>query len=58
MDAPGGSSRMTDMPVMVLPEPDSPTRPTDSPAATVRLTPSTGAHHARSLRSDLGAQAR
>ena len=41
MDAPGGSSRMTDMPVIVFPEPDSPTSPTDSPAATVRLTPST-----------------
>ena len=33
---------MTDIPVIVLPDPDSPTRPTVSPAATANDTPSTG----------------
>ena len=32
---------MTEKPVMLLPEPDSPTRPTISPACTRRSTPST-----------------
>src|SRR5690606_36529112 len=32
---------MTEKPVIVLPEPDSPTRPTISPADTLRSTPST-----------------
>src|SRR5581483_2342582 len=38
---PVGSSRTTDRAVIVLPEPDSPTRPTVSPARTARSTPST-----------------
>ncbi len=38
---PGGSSRITERAVMVLPQPDSPTSPRHSPAATLRLMPST-----------------
>src|ERR1700729_839576 len=41
MTPPRGSSRMIDRAVIVLPQPDSPTRPRHSPAATARLTPST-----------------
>src|ERR1700722_3078896 len=41
MTPPRGSSRMVDRAVIVLPQPDSPTRPRHSPAATARLTPST-----------------
>ena len=41
MRPPGGSRRMTEVPSMVLPQPDSPTRPSVSPSATARLTPST-----------------
>src|SRR5829696_8928246 len=37
----GSSSRMTQLPTVVLPLPDSPTRPTISPGAIVKLTPST-----------------
>src|SRR5205823_5506610 len=36
-----GTSRSSDRLVMVLPEPDSPTMPSVSPGATVKLTPST-----------------
>src|SRR6185437_7731436 len=42
MRPPGGSIFMMDMAVMVLPQPDSPTRPTVSPRRTVNDTPSTG----------------
>src|SRR5215470_3849419 len=39
---PGGSTKpMIDQPVTVLPEPDSPTRPSTSPASRPKLTPST-----------------
>src|SRR5262245_66332550 len=39
---PGGSTRpRIEKPVTVLPQPDSPTRPSTSPAATSKLTPST-----------------
>src|SRR6266700_468372 len=37
----GSSSRTTARPVVVLPQPDSPTRPSVSPGATVKSTPST-----------------
>ena len=37
--APSGRSRMRDMAVTDLPEPDSPTNPTISPGATSMLTP-------------------
>ncbi len=36
-----GSRPMIDRPVIVLPQPDSPTRPTVSPGSTAKLTPST-----------------
>ena len=42
MCPPGGSKRRTDIAVMVLPQPDSPTSPTVSPWATVSEIPSTG----------------
>src|ERR1700733_11395092 len=38
---PGGSSRISEVPSMVLPEPDSPTSPSVSPSSMVKLTPST-----------------
>src|SRR5580700_4822314 len=38
---PGGSSRMIELPSIDFPQPDSPTRPSVSPSATSRLTPST-----------------
>ncbi len=37
----GGSRRRMTLPSVVLPQPDSPTRPSVSPSVTVKLTPST-----------------
>src|SRR5882757_2068546 len=45
-----GSSRMIDMPVMVFPQPDSPTRPTVSPGATSKEIPSTAVTRSRPRR--------
>ena len=36
-----GSSRMIESPVVLLPQPDSPTSPTHSPSSTSKETPST-----------------
>ena len=47
---PGGSNRMTDIAVIDLPEPDSPTRPTVSPAPIERETPSTASIVSRRVR--------
>src|SRR5262249_60109621 len=60
--APDGSSRLTARAVIVLPEPDSPTRPTDSPGSTARdtprrtarLVPATSSHTVRSSSSSSG----
>ena len=41
MRAGSSSSRISDSAVTLLPEPDSPTMPSVSPAATEKLTPST-----------------
>ena len=41
IDPPVGSRLMIDSAVIVLPQPDSPTMPTVSPASTCRVTPST-----------------
>ena len=37
----GSTRRMAARPAVVLPQPDSPTRPSVSPAFTVKVTPST-----------------
>ena len=47
----GSSSRLTSRPVVVLPQPDSPTRPSVSPGCTVEVDP---VH--RLDRADLAAQ--
>ena len=45
-------SRITDIIVTLLPEPDSPTMPTTSPFATEKLTPSTARTRPSSVRNE------